>query len=95
MDYIHYYQSPLGRIILASDGLFLVGLWFDRQKYYADDLSKETKEKNLPIFDTASRWLAIYFAGECQILCLRFLCEVLNFARQYGKYYLPYHMVKR
>lgn len=63
MDYIHYYQSPLGRIMLASDGLFLMGLWFDRQKYYADGLSKETKEKNLPIFDTASRWLAIYFAG--------------------------------
>lgn len=63
MDYIHYYQSPLGRIMLASDGLFLVGLWFDRQKYYADGLSKETKEKNLPIFDTASRWLTIYFAG--------------------------------
>ena len=40
-----------------------MGLWFDRQKYYADGLSKETKEKNLPIFDTASRWLAIYFAG--------------------------------
>ena len=36
---------------------------FRSQKYYADGLSKETKEKNLPIFDTASRWLAIYFAG--------------------------------
>ncbi len=63
MDYIHYYQSPLDKIMLASDGISLVGLWFDRQKYYADVLAKEIEEKNLPIFDSADRWLDTYFAG--------------------------------
>ncbi|MCR4601323.1 MAG: methylated-DNA--[protein]-cysteine S-methyltransferase [Clostridia bacterium] len=33
MDYINEYSSPLGKIILASDGTALTGLWFDGQKY--------------------------------------------------------------
>lgn len=76
-------------------GLFLVGLWFDRQKYYADGLSKETKEKICRFLTLQAGGSLSILRGECQILRLRFLCEVLNFARQYGKYYLPYHMVKR
>ena len=32
MDYLVKYQSPLGGITLASDGEYLVGLWFDGQK---------------------------------------------------------------
>ena len=63
MEYIHHYASPLGSITLASDGKALTGLWFDGQKYYADTLDPQHKEKCLPVFDEAVRWLDIYFSG--------------------------------
>ena len=64
MDYIHHYQSPLGGITLASDGKALTGLWFDKQKYFADTLDKDFQEKTLPIFKQADKWLNIYFSGK-------------------------------
>ena len=65
MDYTAHYDSPLGGITLASDGLRLVGLWFDGQKYFADALGKEHEERpELEIFDVTRRWLDIYFSGQ-------------------------------
>ncbi|MBP5470701.1 MAG: methylated-DNA--[protein]-cysteine S-methyltransferase, partial [Candidatus Riflebacteria bacterium] len=64
MDYISYYKSPLGNILLASDGEFLTGLWFEKQKYYAENLSNNFMEKNLPIFEESFNWLDIYFSGK-------------------------------
>ena len=72
-----HYESPLGGILLASDGEALTGLWFDGQKYFADAL-KEAGEGaanddgsgassdsglNSPAFDDARRWLDVYFSG--------------------------------
>ncbi len=45
MQYIQYYDSPLGRITLASDGEKLSGLWFENQKYYGSTLSEERELK--------------------------------------------------
>ena len=56
MDYTWHYDSPLGGIMLASDGEALSGLWFDT-------LSEEREEKMLPVFGDACRWLDIYFSG--------------------------------
>lgn len=64
MDYIHHYNSPLGSITIASDGTALTGLWFDGQKYFAANLSRDNEEKDLPIFEEADRWLDIYFTGK-------------------------------
>ena len=36
-----HYDSPLGGILLASDGEALTGLWFDGQKYFADTLKAD------------------------------------------------------
>ena len=63
MQYINYYQSPLGKILLAADNIGLSGLWFEGQKYYASGLDSEYKMGDLPIFDVAKRWLDIYFEG--------------------------------
>lgn len=63
MEYVHYYNSPLGGITAASDGTALTGLWFDGQKYFADTLSDKYEEKNLPVFEQTDRWLDIYFSG--------------------------------
>ncbi len=63
MDYIHRYLSPLGGVILASDGEALTGLWFDGQKHFAEILGRDREEKALPVFEQADRWLDIYFSG--------------------------------
>ena len=64
MEYTHRYISPLGGITLASDGEALTGLWFDGQKHFADTLDPQHKEKDLPVFDEAGRWLDVYFSGK-------------------------------
>nr|WP_296482533.1 methylated-DNA--[protein]-cysteine S-methyltransferase [uncultured Acetatifactor sp.] len=63
MEYIQYYESPMGRILMSCDGKALNGLWFVDQKYYAAALSEEHQEKNTVVFDRAREWLGIYFQG--------------------------------
>lgn len=63
MQYTANYKSPLGNILLAADEIGLTGLWFEGQKYFALHLDEEHTEKDLPIFDTAKKWLDIYFSG--------------------------------
>ncbi len=64
MYYISKYHSPIGGITLASNGTELTGLWFDGQKYFADNLPAEYEEKDLPVFGQAKKWLDIYFSGK-------------------------------
>ena len=64
MHYITYYESPLGKILLAADALGLTGLWFVGQKYYAQNLAPECLEQEVPVLVQAKHWLEIYFAGQ-------------------------------
>ena len=64
MDYTHHYHSPVGDLTMASDGEVLTGLWFDGQKHFADTLSAEYTEKDLPVFDETDHWLDLYFSGK-------------------------------
>lgn len=65
MVYITTYTSKLGNITLASDGMFLMGLWFEKQKHYGGKILNETEENNeLKIFQKVKKWLDSYFAGE-------------------------------
>jgi methylated-DNA-[protein]-cysteine S-methyltransferase len=64
MVYSTHYSSPLGEILLASDGGGIVGLWFEGQKYYCDTITEAmTEEDNLPLFHAAKNWLDRYFSG--------------------------------
>ena len=63
MDYLTTLDSPLGELILASDGLALTGLWFRGQKHEGAGLSAETETRELPVFAETRHWLASYFAG--------------------------------
>ena len=63
MTYLDEYNSPLGTITLASNGESLTGLWFDGQKYFGADLLKESSRACLPVFESAKRWLDVYFSG--------------------------------
>lgn len=64
MLYTYSYNSPLGKMTMASDGAALIGLWFDGQKYFADSIAEENAEKNLSVFDKTAEWLDIYFGGK-------------------------------
>ncbi len=63
MRFISRYESPLGRLTLASDGDALTGLWFAGQKYDAAGLSEDAQEAELPVFTETKAWLDAYFDG--------------------------------
>lgn len=63
MTYVNYYASPLGEILLASDGEAITGLWFLGAKYFARGLDPAARERDLPVFQSAKAWLDAYFAG--------------------------------
>ena len=58
-------STPLCRILLASDGENLTGLWLEGQKYYGGAGSVEmTQRDELPVFASAKNWLDRYFNGD-------------------------------
>ena len=81
MEYIYRYNSPLGGITLASDGNSLIGLWFDQQKYFANNLKKELQEKELPIFKETIKWLDIYFSGKSPDFTPQLLVKTTEFRK--------------
>ena len=64
MIYTQHYESPLGGILLAADETGLTGLWFDGEKYYADNLAAEQEARDTQALGAAKRWLDVYFAGK-------------------------------
>ncbi len=80
MELIYYYNSPLGKIKITTDGKFLTGLWFSGQNKYENNLNqslskeksgtlvsfacKEYNENRVDIFKIVLNWLDIYFQGE-------------------------------
>ena len=63
MDYTYSFDTPLGEVLLASDGERLTGLWFRGQKHERAGLSAGQEARELPVFAQTRRWLALYFAG--------------------------------
>lgn len=63
MQYISYYTSPLGKLLLAGSETALTGVWFVNQKYYAATLQEEHTEAETPVFKETRSWLDVYFQG--------------------------------
>lgn len=75
MEYYNEYLSPLGKIILKSDGTYLTGLCF------SDKIV--CKKDDLDIFNKTKKWLDIYFDGENPNFSLNIkLDNVTAFQRQ-------------
>lgn len=96
MEYIANYESRLGKILLASDGDALTGLWFYGQKYFASTLSEEHMEKELPVFEKVKKWLDDYFAGKDPAVDFKLAPKGTDFRQQVWKLLLdiPYGEVK-
>lgn len=60
MDYKCYYDSPIGRLELVSDGGSLTAVLFENQQ---DDGTRE-ENASLAIFKEATQWLDAYFKGD-------------------------------
>lgn len=56
--------TPLGTMLLASDGSALVGAWFDGQRHQPALGPKWRQRADSPILRRAAALLARYFAGE-------------------------------
>ena len=54
------YRSPIGPLLLVSDGTALTGLWMQRQNM---DTENWIQQDDLPIFTDVRNWLDAYFAG--------------------------------
>lgn len=65
MEFVTSCPSPLGVIVMASDGRSLTGLVFEGQKYAASHVAAgAANSPDLPVFLEAAKWLGRYFAGE-------------------------------
>lgn len=65
MLYATEYGSRIGNLVIAGDGISILGLWIEGQKYFQDTLREKPERKDdLPIFMHAKEWLDRYFAGE-------------------------------
>lgn len=65
MYYYYIYNSPIGKLTIASNEENIVGLWLDKQKYYMDVLKdKKYIEKETEVIKLAKKWLDKYFNNE-------------------------------
>ena len=60
MRYIHYYESPIGQILLTADEQGLTGLLLQSEDW---SLAKSHQECITPALKSAVSWLDIYFSG--------------------------------
>lgn len=63
MYYTRYYDSPMGKLTLISNGRTLTGLRFGEQCHYVEGQKICGGDVVLPSFEDTCRWLDIYFAG--------------------------------
>ena len=60
-----YYNSPIGRLLLAEKEDALAGLWIEGQKYFLGSVREDMQENpNSTVLNQAKKWLDRYFQGE-------------------------------
>ena len=65
MLYKTYYQSPVGKLFIASNEENLIGLCIEGQKYYLDKIEKEAILKDdIVILEKTKDWIDRYFKKE-------------------------------
>ena len=46
MQFKTYFDSPVGKLLISSDGEYLTGLWIEKQKYYAKGLAQDAQRRD-------------------------------------------------
>ncbi len=63
MQHIQTYESHLGELTFVSDGIALLGVWYEKQEPLEQLLQSPYEMCNLPVFDETRRWFDLYFDG--------------------------------
>lgn len=61
MNFVNNYDSPIGKIILTSDGEYLTGLFFEKSNVSSKEKLTTYFYEELPIFIITKKWLDQYF----------------------------------
>lgn len=61
-------ETPLGTVIVSSDGQSLTGLWFAGQKYECAFVEDAVWDDSLPLWKTVKQALEDYFQGEGDVV---------------------------
>ena len=77
MDYFAEYDSPVGRLVLQSDGISLTGLWMN-----GEPDQNAAPADTLPVLRQAMAWLDAYFRGENPVIDFPLAPEGTEFQRQ-------------
>lgn len=65
MFYKTDYNAPIGRMMIVSDDMRIVGVWLEGQKYFGGVIGADLlRQDNLPVLQEAKSWLDRYFAGD-------------------------------
>ena len=59
-----YYDSPIGRLLLAERDGGLIGLWLKGQRYAFAVPAEEIRQMQTPLLLQTAQWLDRYFAGQ-------------------------------
>lgn len=94
MYYITQYQSPLGKILLASDGENIIGLWLEGQKYFGDSVEGEKTQKDELLVFIAARngWTGTLQEKTLQLRNCHWRHGEVHLDRRYGKFFVKFHM---
>lgn len=85
MNYRTDYSSPLGKIIIASDGENITGLWFHGQKHFPKTADEMICNDELKIFKKTKKWLDYYFKGENPTIDFKLKTEGTEFQKNVWK----------
>ena len=61
---LDFYDSPLGRITLCSDGTVLSAVVFEGQRHAETHISKDSVPGSCPVLEQTKVWLTLYFSGQ-------------------------------
>ena len=61
MIYYDDYQSIVGNLRIVSDGVSIIGLFIEGQKYFMNNIKGELVRKNIDVISKTKKWLDDYF----------------------------------
>lgn len=85
MTYIQHYDAPLGRILLAADGVGLTGLWFDGAKYLPTDCPPSIPNGKRRSFPRPGAGWTFTLRGRSRAFCRRCTRLARHFSRRCGR----------
>ncbi len=76
MQYTCTYESPLGEMLLLSDGEAIQGAWFIGQKHFGSCLEPNHINALIPALEMAKEWLNTYF--HCEVPSFSLNCRFIG-----------------